>query len=97
MPRGKPVALPGKRVEVSHGTNRFANLDVSLLLQRLEDHSVRAYLASNLRNQIDEAFVGRFHVMLPFPRPGPEEAGASGGSRSGRRRPSLASEGSPPP
>jgi SpoVK/Ycf46/Vps4 family AAA+-type ATPase len=66
-------ALFGKRGEVSHGTDRYANLEVSYLLQRLEDHAGLVILATNLREQIDEAFVRRFHVMLHFPRPGLDE------------------------
>jgi SpoVK/Ycf46/Vps4 family AAA+-type ATPase len=66
-------ALFGKRGEVSHGTDRYANLEVSYLLQRLEEHPGLVILATNLREQIDEAFVRRFHVMLHFPRPALEE------------------------
>jgi ATPase family protein associated with various cellular activities (AAA)/winged helix domain-containing protein len=66
-------ALFGKRGEVSHGTDRYANLEVSYLLQRLEDHEGLVILASNLRDHIDEAFIRRFHVTLHFPRPTPEE------------------------
>jgi SpoVK/Ycf46/Vps4 family AAA+-type ATPase len=66
-------ALFGKRGEVAHGTDRYANLEVSYLLQRLEEHPGLVILASNLRDQIDEAFVRRFHVMLHFPRPSPDE------------------------
>jgi SpoVK/Ycf46/Vps4 family AAA+-type ATPase len=66
-------ALFGKRAEVSHGTDRYANLEVSYLLQRLEDHAGLVILATNLRDQIDEAFTRRFHVVLYFPRPALEE------------------------
>jgi hypothetical protein len=66
-------ALFGKRGEVTHGTDRYANLEVSYLLQRLEEHPGLVILATNLREQIDEAFVRRFHVMLHFPRPAVEE------------------------
>lgn len=62
-------ALFGKRSEVQHGTDRYANLEVSYLLQRLEDHFGLVILASNLKDQIDTAFVRRFHVVLHFPRP----------------------------
>jgi hypothetical protein len=62
-------ALFGKRGEVSSGVDRYANLEVSFLLQRLEDHPGLVILASNLRDEIDEAFVRRFHVILHFPRP----------------------------
>jgi hypothetical protein len=62
-------ALFGKRGEVRHGTDRYANLEVSFLLQRLEDHAGLVILASNLRDQIDAAFTRRFHVTVHFPRP----------------------------
>ena len=66
-------ALFGKRGEVSHGVDRYANLEVSYLLQRLEEHPGLVILATNLRDEIDQAFVRRFHVILQFPRPSPEE------------------------
>jgi hypothetical protein len=66
-------ALFGKRGEIGRGVDRYANLEVSYLLQRLEDHPGLVILASNLRDQIDEAFVRRFHAILHFPRPAGEE------------------------
>ena len=65
-------ALFGKRGEVRHGVDRYANLEVSHLLQRLEEHDGLVILASNLKDNIDSAFIRRFHVVLHFPRP--EEA-----------------------
>ncbi len=66
-------ALFGKRAEVQHGTDRYANLEISYLLQRLESSSGLVILASNVKDQIDSAFVRRFHVVVHFPKPGPEE------------------------
>ena len=66
-------ALFGKRGEVQHGTDRYANLEVSYLLQKLEDHAGLLILASNLKDQIDNAFTRRFHVVLHFPRPAQPE------------------------
>jgi AAA+ superfamily predicted ATPase len=66
-------ALFGKRGEVRHGTDRYANLEVSYLLQRLEDHDGLVLLASNLKGEIDEAFTRRFHAVLYFQRPGEVE------------------------
>jgi hypothetical protein len=66
-------ALFGKRGEVQNGTDRYANLEVSYLLQRLEDFDGLVILASNLKDQIDVAFTRRFHVALHFPRPREEE------------------------
>ena len=62
-------ALFGKRGEVRHGVDRFANLEVSHLLQRLECHEGLVILASNLKDNIDPAFTRRFHVVLHLPRP----------------------------
>jgi ATPase family associated with various cellular activities (AAA) len=62
-------ALFGKRGEVRHGTDRYANTEVSHLLQRFEDHDGLVILASNLRDHIDPAFTRRFHTVLHFPRP----------------------------
>lgn len=67
-------ALFGKRGEVRHGTDRYANLEVSYLLQRLETFAGRlVVLASNLRQEIDQAFTRRFQIALHFPRPGQAE------------------------
>jgi hypothetical protein len=62
-------ALFGRRGEVTHGTDRYANLEVSYLLQRLEDHAGLVILATNLKENVDDAFTRRFHVMVHFPRP----------------------------
>jgi hypothetical protein len=62
-------ALFGKRGEVQHGVDRYANLEVSYLLQRLEEYSGLIILASNLKNNIDAAFTRRFHTIIHFPRP----------------------------
>jgi len=62
-------ALFGKRGEVQHGTDRYANLEVSYLLQRLESSRGLVILASNVKDQIDLAFVRRFQVAIHFPKP----------------------------
>lgn len=66
-------ALFGARGDVRHGTDRYANLEVSYLLQRFEDHGGIVILATNLRDKIDPAFMRRFHVVVGFPRPGEKE------------------------
>jgi SpoVK/Ycf46/Vps4 family AAA+-type ATPase len=68
-------SLFGKRGEVKHGTDRYANLEVGYLLQRLESSGALVILASNLRENIDGAFTRRFHFVVNFPRPGPAERG----------------------
>jgi hypothetical protein len=66
-------SLFGPRGEVSRGADRYANLEVGFLLQRLEAYEGLAILASNLRNGLDSAFMRRFHHVVQFPRPAPPE------------------------
>jgi SpoVK/Ycf46/Vps4 family AAA+-type ATPase len=66
-------ALFGKRGDVRHGTDRYANLEVGYLLQRLEASDSLVILTSNLRENIDPAFTRRFHFVVHFPRPGAPE------------------------
>lgn len=66
-------ALFGKRGEVKHGTDRYANLEVGYLLQRLESSEGLVILTSNLKENIDAAFTRRFHFVVHFPRPGVRE------------------------
>jgi len=66
-------ALFGRRAEVQHGTDRYANLEVSYLLQRLENSLGLVILASNVKDQIDPAFTRRFQVVMHFAKPGPPE------------------------
>jgi ATPase family associated with various cellular activities (AAA) len=66
-------SLFGKRGEVRHGVDRYANMEVSYLLQRLEAYYGLVILASNLRDNIDAAFTRRFQIALHFPRPEPAE------------------------
>ncbi|MFJ9779535.1 ATP-binding protein [Amycolatopsis sp. NPDC101161] len=62
-------ALFGKRGEVKQGTDRYANLEVGYLLQRLEASDGLIILTSNLKENIDPAFTRRFHFVVHFPRP----------------------------
>ena len=62
-------ALFGKRAEVKGAQDRFANLEVSYLLQRLEAFDGVAILTSNIKRNIDEAFLRRFTFVLDFPFP----------------------------
>ena len=62
-------ALFGKRGEVKHGIDRYANLEVGFLLQRLEQSDALVILASNLKENLDKAFTRRFHYIIHFPRP----------------------------
>jgi hypothetical protein len=66
-------ALFGKRTSVRDSHDRYANQEVSYLLQRIEDYDGLCILASNLRANIDDAFLRRFNFVIRFPEPGPEE------------------------
>jgi AAA+ superfamily predicted ATPase len=63
-------ALFGKRTQVRDAHDRYANVEVSYLLQRMEEHEGLVVLATNLRKNMDEAFVRRLHVTIEFPMPG---------------------------
>jgi AAA+ superfamily predicted ATPase len=66
-------SLFGKRGEVRHGADRYANLEAAYLLQRLETFDGLVVLATNLRQSLDDAFTRRFDVILQFPRPSLDE------------------------
>jgi hypothetical protein len=66
-------ALFGSRTRIGDAHDRFANQEVSFLLQRVEDFSGVVILASNLKSNIDDAFMRRFHSVVHFPMPGPRE------------------------
>jgi SpoVK/Ycf46/Vps4 family AAA+-type ATPase len=62
-------ALFGKRTNVKDAHDRYANQEVSYLLQRVEDYDGLAVLATNLRANMDEAFLGRFDTVVRFSLP----------------------------
>jgi hypothetical protein len=66
-------ALFGKRSETKDSHDRYANQEVSFLLQRIEVFDGIAILASNRRENLDEAFTRRFESIIYFPLPRPEE------------------------
>ena len=66
-------ALFGKRTRVSDAHDRYANQEVSYLLQRVEEYAGVAILASNLRHNIDEAFTRRFDAVIGFAIPSAAE------------------------
>jgi AAA+ superfamily predicted ATPase len=61
------------RTDVSTSNDRFANLEVGFLLQRIERHDGLVILATNLQHVIDEAFLRRFHSRIEFSFPEPRE------------------------
>lgn len=62
-------ALFGKRSKVEDSHDRYANQEISYLLQRIEDFNGVVILASNLKNNIDAAFLRRFQSVIQFPMP----------------------------
>ena len=66
-------ALFGKRVNTEDANDRYANQEVSFLLQRIEDFNGVVILSSNLRANIDNAFIRRFQSVVYFPIPKPGE------------------------
>ena len=62
-------SLFGKRTSVSDAHDRYANQEVSYLLQRIEDFPGVVILASNYSSNIDEAFMRRFQAVVSFPMP----------------------------
>jgi hypothetical protein len=62
-------ALFGKRSEVSDAHDRYANVEVAYLLQRMELFDGIAILATNLRSNLDEAFTRRLDSLVDFPEP----------------------------
>src|SRR5207247_4920027 len=66
-------ALLGKRSEVSDAHDRYANVQIAYLLQRMEQYEGVTVLATNRARDLDEAFTRRFHFIVDFPMP--DEAG----------------------
>lgn len=62
-------ALFGKRSEVKDAHDRYANLEISYLLQKMEEYEGLAILTTNLRNNMDDAFVRRLRFIIEFPFP----------------------------
>jgi hypothetical protein len=66
-------ALFAKRTGVQNAHDKYANQEVSYLLQRVEDFSGLLILASNFKSNIDEAFTRRFNSVIHFPKPDSNE------------------------
>ena len=60
-------AIFGKRSEVKDANDRYANIEVAYLLQRMESFDGIAILATNLRANVDEAFTRRLDLIVDFP------------------------------
>jgi hypothetical protein len=66
-------ALFGKRSEVKDSHDRYANIEVSYLLMRMEAYRGLAVLTTNMRKALDSAFLRRLRFVVEFPFPGPAE------------------------
>ena len=66
-------ALFGKRTDVKDAHDRFANIEISYLLERMERFKGLAILATNRRKDLDEAFTRRLRYVVEFPFPGATE------------------------
>lgn len=65
-------AIFGKRSEVKDSHDRYANIEVSYLLQRLESYRGMAVLTTNMKSAVDSAFLRRLRFLVNFPFPDPE-------------------------
>ncbi len=66
-------ALFGKRSEVKDSHDRYANIEINYLLQRMEAYRGLAILATNLKSALDPAFMRRLRFIVNFPFPGQAE------------------------
>lgn len=62
-------ALFGKRSDVKNAHDRYANIEVSYLLQRIQDHNNRVVLSTKNKKDIDPAFLRKATAVVRFPRP----------------------------
>lgn len=62
-------ALFGKRSEVRDAHDRYANIETAYLLQQIEDYEGPVILSTNLKMNLDEAFLRRMHFVIDFPMP----------------------------
>jgi hypothetical protein len=66
-------ALFGKRSEVKDSLDRYANVEINYLLQRMESYRGLAILATNMKSALDAAFMRRLRFVIDFPFPGAAE------------------------
>ena len=66
-------ALFGKRSEIRDSHDRYANVEISYLLQAMESYRGLAVLTTNMRSALDQAFLRRLRFVVTFPFPGPAE------------------------
>jgi SpoVK/Ycf46/Vps4 family AAA+-type ATPase len=63
-------ALFGKRSDVKDSHDRYANIEINYLLQRIESYRGLAILATNMKSSLDTAFLRRLRFIINFPFPG---------------------------
>ncbi|MGD2114428.1 MAG: AAA family ATPase, partial [Acidobacteriota bacterium] len=66
-------ALFGRRSQVKDAHDRYANIEINYLLQRMEEHEGVVILASNFRQNLDEAFTRRLRFVVELPMPAEDE------------------------
>jgi SpoVK/Ycf46/Vps4 family AAA+-type ATPase len=66
-------AIFGKRSEVRDSHDRYANIEIAYLLQKMEEYQGIVILATNLSKNLDEAFARRMHFSVEFPSPEEED------------------------
>lgn len=62
-------SLFGRRTAIETATDRYANMEVNYLLQRIEEYDGVILLATNLKSNMDEGFARRLHFAVEFPEP----------------------------
>ena len=78
-------ALFGKRSEVKDSHDRYANIEVNYLLQRMESYRGRGDSGDESKGSLDSAFLRRIRLSSPFPFRTPSSGLKSGGAFSGQR------------
>lgn len=66
-------ALMGRRTEIKDSHDRYANIEINYLLQRIESYRGLAVLATNMKSALDTAFLRRLRFIIDFPFPGHSE------------------------
>ena len=84
-------ALFGKRSEVKDSHDRYANIEINYLLQRMESYQRPGVLATNMKAALDPAFLRRLRFVVNFPFPDAVSRAASGRPSSLLRRPPAGS------
>jgi SpoVK/Ycf46/Vps4 family AAA+-type ATPase len=66
-------ALFGKRTEVKDSHDRYANIEINYLVERIENYPGLVILATNMKENIDDAFIRRLRYIIEFPSPSKKE------------------------